>query len=1230
VVVVTLTEFPRSGSGAPAEFDRTPPQDLAAEQSVLGGMLLSKDAIADVVEVLREGDFYRPAHASVYDVIGELYGRGEPADVISVAAELGKREMLDRVGGPAYLHTLISSVPTAANAGYYARIVAEKAVLRRLAEAGTRIVQFAYSAAPDVDDLVDRAQAAVYDVTERRTTEDYAVLGDLLNPTLEEIESIEGHDGSLTGVPTGFADLDELTNGLHGGQLWIVAARPAVGKALALDTPLPTPSGWTTMGEVAVGDLLLGADGKPTRVVAATGVLSGRPCYEVEFSDESVIVADASHQWLTLARPARRRSLDGASCARTPFIRPRVVTTEELESTVRCPTADGRLIHAMPVTQPFELPETALPIDPYLLGVWLGDSTSAAAQITTADPEIVAELESRGYVLKPSAAARFRYQVRVPEDSPPGLMVQEQLRSLGILENRRIPAAYLRAGFRQRRDLLAGLLDVAGAVHGLGSAVHFAVTNRPLAYDTRELIASLGYAPLLTTRRALGRSPEHSVHYTVSFGPRENVFRLSRKTSRLRLSGHPEPRARFVRDVRPTGSVPVRCVEVDNADHLYLAGPTCIPTHNSTLGLDLARAAAIKNGMGAIVFSLEMSRLEITMRLLSAEARVSLQSMRTGRLGEDDWARLARRMGEVAEAPLFIDDSPNLTMMEIRAKARRLKQREGLRLIILDYLQLMSSPRRVENRQQEVSELSRNLKLLAKELDVPVVAISQLNRASEQRADKRPQLSDLRECLVGDTRVTRADTGEHVPIRDLVGQRDVPVWTLDEHLRLRRGIMAEVWPTGTRPVYRVTLASGREIVATSNHPLLTIHGWRPVEMLAPGDHLATARRIPDPAQPTRWSDDQVVLLAHMLGDGCVTRSPIYYCSRDEANLDAVETAVRRTFGVSTVRSVGRGVTYVHFPMSGPSGRGLTNPFYDWLREIQVYGKHAYAKCVPAAVHMFDDERIRLFLRHLWATDGSVTVSSSSSRVRVYYATTSPQLAQDVHALLLRVGIGARLRRQTKVPRHRQGWTVDVSGREDLMRFLTTVGVHGERGERCREALEAMAGHAANPNVDIIPGAVWDYARKAMLAAGVTARELARRLDMSYFGSALYKSGLSRERMARLAVAVPDTYLADLVTSDVRWDRVVRIEPAGEEDVYDASVPGTHSFVANGIISHNSGAIEQDADAVVLLYREDAVEKESARAGEADLIVAKHRNGPTGTITVAFQGHYSRFVDMAPQ
>ncbi|MFL6070106.1 MAG: DnaB-like helicase N-terminal domain-containing protein, partial [Actinomycetes bacterium] len=234
---MTVAELPSRGEpDFSAAFDRTPPQDIEAEQSVIGGMLLSKDAIADVVETLRGDDFYKPAHQTIYEAILDLYGRGEPADAITVSSELTKRGELGRVGGAPYLHTLISSVPTAANAGYYARIVSERAILRRLVEAGTRITQMGYADTGEVDDVVDRAQAEIYSVTERRTSEDYLPLAEIMEGTLDEIEANGSRGGKMVGVPTGFTDLDGLMNGLHPGQLVVVAARPGLGKStLGLD-----------------------------------------------------------------------------------------------------------------------------------------------------------------------------------------------------------------------------------------------------------------------------------------------------------------------------------------------------------------------------------------------------------------------------------------------------------------------------------------------------------------------------------------------------------------------------------------------------------------------------------------------------------------------------------------------------------------------------------------------------------------------------------------------------------------------------------------------------------------------------------------------------------------------------------------------------------------------------------------------------------------------------------
>jgi len=779
-------------------FDRTPPHDVAAEQCVLGGMLLSKDAISDVMETIRPDDHYRPAHQIIHEAILELYGRGEPADPVTISDLLNKRGELTRVGGPSYLHTLIASVPTAANAGYYARIVRERAILRRLVEVGTRIVQLGYSGDGEADELVDRAQAEVYGVTERRVSEDYLPLSDIMPGALDEIEAIGSHGGKMTGVPTGFADLDALTNGLHAGQMVVIAARPAIGKALDLDTPLATPDGWTTMGEVRVGDRLIGADGHPVTVVAATEVMHGRPCYEVEFSDGEVIVADAEHQWVTWdvrtrkaydyhsgpgapsypddwaswtsSQVSRRRyspggraqmrSLRSAGMSSTQVAtilgrtataigqqRSRAAdvtggvqavprTTREIASTLR---AHGQRNHAIPATRPLLLPEADLPLEPYVLGYLLADGDTAGTGRVACHPD------DRSWLLEEFGA--LGYSVATYAD--PGHFyvrgIRGLWRSLGLAEGKHIPASYLRGSSSQRLALVQGMIDSDGYVDSHG-CYRFTNSSKRLIEDFAELVTSLGCVARVQYRaprmRAVRPSRESCEVIVPAALP---LSRLPRKALAARHDWGREQAGRYIVDVRPVPSAPVRCVQVNSPDHLYLAGRSMVPTHNSTLALDLARSAAIKHNLPTVIFSLEMSRNEITMRLLSAESRVSLHSMRTGQMGEEDWATLARRMSEVVDAPLYIDDSPNMSMMEIRAKCRRLKQRQGLRMVIIDYLQLMSSPKRVENRQQEVSEMSRSLKLLAKEIDVPVIALSQLNRGPEQRNDKKPLLSDLRE-----------------------------------------------------------------------------------------------------------------------------------------------------------------------------------------------------------------------------------------------------------------------------------------------------------------------------------------------------------------------------------------------------------------------------------------------------------------------------------------------------
>ena len=591
-------------------------------------------------------------------------------------------------------------------------------------------------------------------------------------------------------------------------------------------------------------------------------------------------------------------------------------------------------------------------------------------------------------------------------------------------------------------------------------------------------------------------------------------------------------------------------------------------------------------------------------------------------------------MGEISEAPLFVDDTPNMNLMEIRAKARRLKQRHDLKMIVVDYLQLMSSPKRTESRQQEVAELSRGLKLLAKEVECPVIAVSQLNRGPEQRTDKRPQLSDLREsgCLTAETRVLRADTGAETTIGELftMGARDVPVWALDERLKYVRRHLTHVFSTGEKPVYRLRLASGREVRATGNHPFLAYRGWTALDALAVGDRLAAPRHVPAPEQVVTWDERQVILLAHLLGDGSMLpRQSIRYASTDEANIEAVRDAAT-FFGVTAARDDYPQARCVTLRLVAPYRltHGRRNPVTVWVESLGLLGGRSHEKFVPAEVFGLPKSQIALFLRHLWATDGSVWVRPDSGKGaigQVYYASTSRRLVDDVARLLWRFGIQSRIKTVRKAG-YRDGFHLYIYGVGDQEAFCRVIGVHGKRGEAAELLRQKIRGVKANANVDTIPRAVWERVRNVLAERGMTHRQFAAAMGTQFCGSTLWKHNPSRDRIARVAALLEDSQLEMLATNDVTWDEIVAIEPDGVETVYDATVTGAHNFVANGIAVHNS--IEQDADVVILLHRDDYYDKESPRAGEADFIVAKHRNGPTDTVTVAAQLHLSRFVDMA--
>jgi replicative DNA helicase len=650
----------------------------------------------------------------------------------------------------------------------------------------------------------------------------------------------------------------------------------------------------------------------------------------------------------------------------------------------------------------------------------------------------------------------------------------------------------------------------------------------------------------------------------------------------------------------------------------------------SAAATNIAEHAAVEAGVPVALFSLEMSETELAHRFLASQARVSSDDLRKGRVRAEKWPKVLQAVEKLARAPIFVDDSSDMSVLELRAKSRRLAARHGLGLVVVDYLQLMRPEGRPDSsRVEQIGQISRGLKILARELNVPVIAVSQLSRAVESRNPPVPMLSDLREsgCLTGDSRVYLPETGEYRPIAELAGRSDFEVVGVNtETWTLERRTVTRAFGTGRKPVYRLTTALGRTIRATGNHKFLAFEGWKRLDKLKPGAHLALPRELPGPEAAT-MSPDELALLGHLLGDGCtLPRHVLQYTTREPLLAQTVAKLATNLFGAKVRPRINRERRWyqVYLPSSQRLARGRRNPIAAWLDQLGAFGFRSYEKRVPGKVFEQSPELIGHFLRHLWSTDGCVYLARGKRATPiVYYATSSPGLAGDVQSLLLRLGINA-IRSRVGNTRGRPQHHVKLTGATDVSLFLKNVGCLGLGRQATGQRIQtALATTQANTNRDVIPAAAWrSVVDPARVAAAVTTRGLQAELGVNYCGSTLYKANLSRERAAR---AVESDELGRLAGSDVYWDRVVSIDPDGVEEVYDLTVEGLHNFVAEDIVVHNS--IEQDADVVMFIYRDEYYNKESERLGEADVIVAKHRNGPIGEVALTFLPKYPKFANL---
>lgn len=866
---------------------RVPPSNVDAEQSVLGSLLLDKDAIIKVVDFLQSGDFYRESHGRIYEAMLDLYEKRMPIDVVTLTDRLEKDKKLEEIGGASYLTTVVNSVPSATRVVHYAKIVQQKATLRRLIGEASKTLELGYQEDREIEEILDEAEKNIFSVSKKYLKQYFVPLKDILAESFERIDKLHKHKGLLRGVPTGFTDLDNLLAGLQASDLIILAGRPSMGK-----------------------------------------------------------------------------------------------------------------------------------------------SSLAASVILNAAVE-----------------------------------------------------AKLPVGF----------------------------------------------------------------------------------------------------------------------------------------------------------FSLEMSKEQVVDRFICSQAGVDSWKLRTGNLSEEDFPKIGYAMGVLSEAPIYIDDSAIATPIEIRTKARRLQTEHGLGLLVVDYLQMMQgSSRRSESRVQEVSEISRSLKAIARELNIPLLVVSQLSRAVEQRPSHIPQLSDLREsgCLTGDTLITRADTGERIPIKNLVGQSNVPIHSLNENWQIEERKISKIFCSDKKMVYELKTRSGFVIKASANHPFWKTSGWTRLDELKVGDRIATPKELKISAPKNELSKEEIILLAHLLGDGCILpRQPYHYTSADVENIKVVAETATKLFGINPKIVKQKNWWHVYLTSPYHLTHGKYHPITEWYKSLGIKRLRSWEKEIPQKVFSLDNEHLAFFLKHLWATDGHIgnrrckrkDGKPGSEIGTIYYASTSEKMATAVKHLLLRFGIRSKIREYRK-ENYRICYQIHIEGTAHQMTFLKQIGYFGERDKIITRVIEKLEKIRTNTNLDIWPKETWQLIINPLREErGISWRDFSAGINTAYCGTTLFKHGIGAERMQRIAQYLQSPLIANLARANIFWDEIIAIKPLGVQKVYDATVPGLHNFVANGIIVENS--IEQDADVVVFLYREDYYNQDTERKNITDILIKKHRNGPIGQIELYFIPEQMRFTNL---
>ena len=724
-------------------LEKTLPNNLEAERALLGAILIDCAMPSDA----RVEDFYLDAHRRILETMRQMDERNEPIELVSLKNTLQMKNQLELVGGTAYLAALTDGLPRIDLAPQYLRIIREKASLRRLINMGNEVMTRAYSSEEHPGEIISSAMEGIDHAT-MIIDEDAGLrpIGDFVSPVYEELE-MRSNKKTSDAWATGFTDLDRMmSGGIRKQNLAVIAGRPGHGKAQPLDAKILTGSGYVNMGDVNLGMSIIGSNGHKTKVIGIypQGEMD---IFRLTFSDGTVTECSDDHLWFTQTHNEQRKGIKGS-----------VKKLSEIRQSLR--RADGGPNHYIPLVKPvvFDMGNVLI-LRPYLMGILLGDGGLTGSNVKFSKPEsdiqqrLLDELpeEDEGNFSN-AMEIRIARKIRKKGEGSQTAKALDWYRLRGITSRDKfIPDDYLRASVSDRILLLQGLCDTDGHVIKEGTTVEYSTSSEKMAGDVQFLARSLGGYVRVADRIPKYQGGEGSRNYRVHITFANGIVPVSSKKHLKRWKGNSRTR-KSILDIGYGGKKYCQCVKVDAEDSLYVTDDFIV-THNTAFLTSMLLNMA-KRGINCAFFSLEMGVMEIVERMLCVLSRVDGGKMRTGFLSREDWAAISRAAGELSSYPIYIDDTPALSVADLRSRIRRVrpKHRSGvgtgeIEIVGVDYLQLMSPPDRLKRSTDDnavTSAISKGLDNLAKVMNVGMLAVSQLSRASEKRTDRRPQLSDLR------------------------------------------------------------------------------------------------------------------------------------------------------------------------------------------------------------------------------------------------------------------------------------------------------------------------------------------------------------------------------------------------------------------------------------------------------------------------------------------------------